>query len=50
MQNIIWFKDLSIKNVSEVGGKNASLGEMYNTLTKKRLISQTVLRLQQALI
>ena len=37
MQNIIWFKDLSIKNVSEVGGKNASLGEMYNTLTKKQV-------------
>lgn len=37
MQNIIWFKDLSIKNVSEVGGKNASLGEMYNILTKKNV-------------
>jgi len=37
MQNIIWFKDLSIKNVPEVGGKNASLGEMYNTLTKKQV-------------
>jgi len=28
-----WFKDLSIKDVDEVGGKNASLGEMYNNLT-----------------
>jgi len=37
MKNIIWFKDLSIKNVPEVGGKNASLGEMYNSLTKKRV-------------
>ncbi len=37
MQNVIWFKDLSIKNVPEVGGKNASLGEMYNALTKKNV-------------
>jgi pyruvate,water dikinase len=35
MQNVIWFKDLSIKNVPEVGGKNASLGEMYNALVPK---------------
>jgi len=35
MKNIIWFKDLSIKDVLLVGGKNASLGEMYNLLTKK---------------
>ncbi|WP_187648490.1 phosphoenolpyruvate synthase [Nitrosophilus labii] len=31
---IKWFKDLSIEDISEVGGKNASLGEMYNNLTK----------------
>ena len=37
MQNVIWFKDLSIKNVPEVGGKNASLGEMYNALIKKKV-------------
>jgi pyruvate,water dikinase len=37
MQNVIWFKDLSIKNVPEVGGKNASLGEMYNALIKKQV-------------
>lgn len=30
---IKWFKELGIKNVDEVGGKNASLGEMYNHLT-----------------
>jgi pyruvate,water dikinase len=35
MQNVIWFKDLSIKDVPVVGGKNASLGEMYNTLVPK---------------
>ncbi len=30
---IIWFKDLSIKDVPIVGGKNAALGEMYSKLT-----------------
>ncbi len=37
MQNIIWFKDLSIKDVPLVGGKNASLGEMYGILTEKQV-------------
>ena len=32
---VIWFKDLRIKDVPVVGGKNASLGEMYSQLTKK---------------
>ena len=32
---ILWFKDLTSKNVPEVGGKNASLGEMYSKLSKK---------------
>lgn len=31
-QNILWFKELTIKDVSTVGGKNASLGEMYQKL------------------
>jgi pyruvate,water dikinase len=31
---IIWFKDLSIKDVPLVGGKNANLGEMYSGLTR----------------
>lgn len=30
---ILWFKDLSIGDVSLVGGKNAALGEMVNNLT-----------------
>ncbi len=34
-QNILWFKDISIKDIPFVGGKNASLGEMYNNLTKR---------------
>ncbi|GAB6073381.1 phosphoenolpyruvate synthase [Nautilia lithotrophica] len=33
MNYIKFFKELSIKDVDEVGGKNASLGEMYNKLT-----------------
>src|SRR3989338_5038477 len=31
----IFFKNLAIKDVPVVGGKNASLGEMYSKLTKK---------------
>ena len=34
---ILWFKDLTINDVPLVGGKNASLGEMYRTLTKKAI-------------
>ncbi len=32
---IKWFKEISIKDVPQVGGKNASLGEMYRRLTDK---------------
>ncbi|MCH8003376.1 MAG: phosphoenolpyruvate synthase [Nanoarchaeota archaeon] len=32
---ILWFKDLTIDDVPLVGGKNASLGDMYRNLTKK---------------
>ena len=32
---ILWFKDISAKDVALVGGKNASLGEMYGALVKK---------------
>ncbi|MCF7820689.1 MAG: phosphoenolpyruvate synthase [Candidatus Pacebacteria bacterium] len=32
---IQFFNELTIKNVPEVGGKNASLGEMYQKLTKQ---------------
>ena len=35
MPNIKWFKEIRIKDVPSVGGKNASLGEMYSQLTKK---------------
>ena len=32
-QYIKWFKELGMKDVELVGGKNASLGEMYQNLT-----------------
>ncbi len=32
---VLWFKDISKKDVAVVGGKNASLGEMYQALTSK---------------
>ena len=32
---ILWFSELGIEDVPLVGGKNASLGEMYRNLTKK---------------
>ncbi|RMF54353.1 phosphoenolpyruvate synthase [Candidatus Woesearchaeota archaeon] len=32
---VLWFRELTIKDVPIVGGKNASLGEMYQNLTKK---------------
>jgi len=32
---ILWFNEISHNDVLLVGGKNASLGEMYQTLTKK---------------
>jgi len=32
---ILWFKELGIKDVPLVGGKNASLGEMYQKLTPR---------------
>ncbi len=34
---VLWFKEVSIKDVPLVGGKNASLGEMYQKLTKKKV-------------
>ena len=32
---ILWFKEISAKDVPLVGGKNASLGEMISQLSKK---------------
>ena len=35
MENVLWFSDTSMKDISIVGGKNASLGEMISNLSKK---------------
>lgn len=35
MKNILWFSELRKTDVNEVGGKSASLGEMYSMLTPK---------------
>ena len=35
---ILWFKDVGIKDVPLVGGKNAALGEMYRNLTRVGVI------------
>jgi len=32
---VLWFNEVGIDDISLVGGKNASLGEMYQNLTKK---------------
>ena len=34
-KRILWFDEINIKDIPLVGGKNASLGEMYNNLTEK---------------
>ncbi len=34
-KNILWYKEISKDDVALVGGKNASLGEMFSKLTKK---------------
>ena len=33
MESIKWFNEIGIGDIAEVGGKNASLGEMYQNLT-----------------
>ncbi len=37
-QYIKWFSELGIEDVAKVGGKNASLGEMYQNLTDKGVL------------
>lgn len=32
---ILWFEDIGFQDISRVGGKNASLGEMYRDLTSQ---------------
>lgn len=38
MQYIKWFNELGIEDVAEVGGKNASLGEMYQNLKEEGIL------------
>ena len=35
MKNVIWFEHLRMTDVGDVGGKNASLGEMISQLDQK---------------
>jgi pyruvate,water dikinase len=35
MRNILWFEEIAYTDVPKVGGKNASLGEMYSKLRAK---------------
>ena len=37
MQNIIWFENLRMTDISVVGGKNASLGEMISQLHSQNI-------------
>lgn len=37
-KNIKWFSEIGIEDVAEVGGKNASLGEMYQNLTSENVL------------
>ena len=39
IKNVIWFDELSMKDLAQVGGKNASLGEMINELMSEILDS-----------
>src|SRR3954447_22675231 len=32
MSNVLWFQDVGMNDLAEVGGKNASLGEMVSQL------------------
>lgn len=39
--DILWFSELGIEDVPLVGGKNASLGEMYRALRSQGRISNS---------
>ena len=34
-KNVVWFKEVTKKDVEQVGGKNGSLGEMFSQLSEK---------------
>jgi pyruvate,water dikinase len=35
MEHVLWFEQIRLDDLPRVGGKNASLGEMYQTLTER---------------
>lgn len=37
-QSILWFKDIKLEDINIVGGKNASLGEMYCNLDSEGIL------------
>jgi len=42
---ILWFNEIGIEDIPMVGGKNASLGEMYQKLHQQGITSPMVLPL-----
>lgn len=36
-KSVLWFDELKIEDIPKVGGKNASLGEMYSSLKSKKI-------------
>ena len=34
-KNVLWFNEVTKKDIDQVGGKNGSLGEMFSQLTEK---------------
>ncbi len=41
---ILWFDDILIEDVALIGGKNASLGEMCQNLTSRRIMNPDIFR------
>jgi phosphoenolpyruvate synthase (EC 2.7.9.2) len=35
---VLWFDEIELNDIPQVGGKNASLGEMRRALQRKKLI------------
>ena len=39
-KNLMWFKEFGIKDIPLVGGKNASLGEMIQNLSERKIFKE----------
>ena len=39
-KNLVWFKECGIKDIALVGGKNASLGEMIQNLSERKIAQE----------